>query len=322
MYRGIRRISCGIARTRLPRSVASHAPGASSFKEAYKRDGYAIIRNAVDAELLGEMRDHVAWLSSRSFLQGVPPDHWHHPIMRNDPFWVRLISDDSLLDYVQELIGPNIALFSSHYFNKMPKSTREVMWHQDGSYYPLWPMRVVSLWLAVDRSDEANGCVRVVKGSHRTELQEPGGANGMAAMGTHSEQDAVRLGEVLPLELDPGDASLHHPNLVHGSSANSSNRRRCGLSVRYMASDVHCLIEEQPVLLLRGSAPAFVNWYRSWPKYRAGYDMAFRGCEAWNEIRYKDAKDEAQYFSRTDYHQMEAEIRAELDGFVHEVKDL
>mmetsp|Transcript_30972 Transcript_30972/g.81409 ORF Transcript_30972/g.81409 Transcript_30972/m.81409 type:complete len:327 (-) Transcript_30972:159-1139(-) len=287
----------------------------------FHRDGYVIVRNAINAELLGEMNEHVRWLGSRRFLQGVPPDHWHHPIMRNDPFWARLITDTRLLDVAELFIGPNIASFSSHYFCKMPGTTRSVPWHQDASYYPLWPMKMVSLWLAADRSDADNGCLRVVKGSHLTELESPGGVGGVAGMGTHTDQQARELGDVVDIVLNPGDASIHHPNMVHSSEPNSSDRRRCGLSVRYMSTDVHCLEDDQPVLLLRGEAVKGVNWYRSWPKYRPGYDMPFRGCDSWNDRRYKDAQDEQLYFSRTDFSVMEDEIREELNGFVGELHD-
>lgn len=289
---------------------------------AYSNDGHATFRGALSGDLLGEVREHVEWLSTRPYLADVPPDHWHHPIMRNDPFWVRLISDKQLLDIAELFLGPDIASFSSHYFCKMPGSPRGVPWHQDGSYYPLWPMSVVTVWLAVDRSDAGNGCLQVVKGTHQLPLAVPGGSNGNAGMGTHTSEEVARLGLATDVELEPGDASVHHPNLVHGSGANNSQRRRCGLSVRYMSTSTHCFVEEQPVLLLRGNSAPGVNHYRSWPKYRPGYDMPFQNCEQWNSTRYKDPADEAAYFSRTDYGEMEREIRADLGGFVDEIVDL
>eukprot|EP00930_Biecheleria_cincta_P080679 TRINITY_DN6907_c0_g2_i1.p1 TRINITY_DN6907_c0_g2~~TRINITY_DN6907_c0_g2_i1.p1 ORF type:complete len:319 (-),score=50.70 TRINITY_DN6907_c0_g2_i1:577-1533(-) len=312
--------------SRVCRRSASVLPGSACIADPniisnYNRDGYAIVRNALDAGLLKEFQDHVEWLASRKFLQGVPPDHWHHPTMRNDPFWVRLISDQRLLGVVQPFLGPNIAAFSSHYFCKMPGSKRSVPWHQDGPYYPLWPMSTISLWLAADRSDAENGCLKVINGSHTSKEEPPGGMDGAAGMGTHTEMAALKLGEVVHLELGPGDLSIHHPNLVHCSDANMSDRRRCGLTVRYISTDVHCLEADQPVLLLRGDAVPGINWYRSWPKYRPGYDMAFQGSEEWNAKRYKDSKDEAEYFSRTDFDQMELDIREELDGFMHELGD-
>lgn len=315
--RACRRLAGALA---APRRAAAAGPGAQAAAD-YQQDGYVIVRNAIDADLVKEVQAHVEWLGSRRYLQGLSPDHWHHPIMRNDPFWVRLMSDSRLLDLVQCFVGPHIASFSSHYFCKMPHGTRSVPWHQDGSYYPLWPMKVVSLWLAVDRSDIGNGCLRVLKGSQHEALAMPGGRAGVAGMGTHTDAEVQTLGEPVSIELNPGDVSIHHPNTVHGSAANASGRRRCGLSVRYMATDVHCIAEDQPVLLMRGEAVPGVNWYRSWPKYRSDYDMPFAECSSWNARRYKDSKDEAEYFSRTDFLRMEAEIRSELDGFVVEHDD-
>lgn len=83
-------------------------------------------------------------------------------------------------------------------------------------------------------------------------------------MGTHTDLDAECLGEVVNIELDPGDLSIHHPNIMHASDANLSNHRRCGLSVRYISTDVHCLEEEQPVMLLRGDAVPGINRYQRW----------------------------------------------------------
>ena len=85
---------------------------------------------------------------------------------------VRLISDSRLLDVAETFIGPNIALFASHYISKPPTDGRPVLWHQDGSYWPLAPMEVTTLWLAVDDSTPANGCMRVIPGTHRMELHE------------------------------------------------------------------------------------------------------------------------------------------------------
>ena len=92
--------------------------------------------------------------------------------MTDDPFWVRLVSDDRLLDIAQQFIGPNIALFASHYISKPPFDGQPVLWHQDGSYWPLDPMEVVTLWLAVDDSTPENGCMRVIPRTQTMDLQE------------------------------------------------------------------------------------------------------------------------------------------------------
>ena len=61
----------------------------------------------------------------------------------------------------QALAGPDIALFASHYISE---PGQPVLWHQDGAYWPLEPMNVVTLWLAVDHSVPENGCLRVIPG--------------------------------------------------------------------------------------------------------------------------------------------------------------
>src|SRR5688572_23864064 len=95
----------------------------------YERDGYVIFRNVIDADLIAEARSHVEWLMAQH--PDLKPEALHHQLMTNDPFWVRLISDDRLLDIAQRFIGPDIALFASHYLCKMPHTGAPVLWHQD-----------------------------------------------------------------------------------------------------------------------------------------------------------------------------------------------
>src|SRR3954452_1836358 len=85
-------------------------------------------------------------------------------------FYGPLVADHRLLDIASQFVGPDIALFASAYLCKPPGDGQPVLWHQDGSYWPLDPMEVVSLWLAIDDSVPENGCMRVIPGSHKTSL--------------------------------------------------------------------------------------------------------------------------------------------------------
>ena len=134
----------------------------SAQQQRFARDGYATYRQVLDAGLVQEARTTSS--GSWSGIRGVRPEQLHHHLMRNDPFWVRLVSDDRLLDIAEEYVGPNIALFASHYISKPPEDGQSVLWHQDGSYWPLEPMEVVTLWLAVDDATPENGCLRVIPG--------------------------------------------------------------------------------------------------------------------------------------------------------------
>ncbi|HZO89928.1 MAG TPA: phytanoyl-CoA dioxygenase family protein [Chthonomonadaceae bacterium] len=259
-------------------------------KEQFERDGYMIFRNVLDPALIQEASRHVAWLLEKN--PGLRPEQLHHYLMTDDPFWVRLVGDDRLLDIAEQFIGPNIALFASHYISKPPFDGQPVLWHQDGSYWPLEPMEVVTLWLAVDDSDCENGCMRVIPGTHRLDLQQMKPRTDVENV-LQSGIDTALVDESKAVDfiLKAGDVSVHHPNIIHGSNANNSPRRRCGLTIRYIPTSTRILIKEGTKLtpegrwpsafLLRGKAVPGVNDYNPRPRYVAGKHMPFSGCEMW-----------------------------------------
>ncbi|GAA1565911.1 hypothetical protein GCM10009678_56030 [Actinomadura kijaniata] len=248
--------------------------------EKYETDGYAIFRNVLDADLVAEADAHVRWLQEHH--PGRSGEDLSTELVAADPFWVRLVSDDRLLDIAQLFVGPDIALFASHYIAKPPYTGKAVLWHQDGAFWPLDPMRVVTLWLAVDRSTPENGCLRVIPGSHRQGLhgvRERAGRD--AVFGVESDV-AVDESRAVDMVLEPGDVEVHHPNIMHGSNANTSPHRRCGLTIRYIPTSTRITAEPQPfpsALLLRGEPG--VNLYRERPRYREGEHFPFAGSERW-----------------------------------------
>lgn len=259
----------------------------SNVREQYERDGYVIVRNVIDADLAQEARNHVEWLLEKN--PGTRPEQLHHTLMTVDPFWVRLVSDGRLLDVAEQFIGPNIALFASHYIAKHPFGGQAVLWHQDGSYWPLEPMEVVTLWLAVDDSTPENGCLRVIPGTQTTkllsreELQERTDVDNV--LGSGMDPSLVDESKAVDLVLKAGDVSIHHPNVIHGSNANNSPKWRRGLTIRYIPATTRIVADEQPypsAFLLRGQAVLGVNEYNPWPKYMEGKHMPFRGCEMWS----------------------------------------
>jgi ectoine hydroxylase-related dioxygenase (phytanoyl-CoA dioxygenase family) len=253
-------------------------------RSEYERNGYVIFRGVLDEELCAEARQHVEWLRERH--PQTRPEHLDTDLVRDDPFWVRLVSDERLLAIAEQFIGPDIALFASHYVAKPPLDGQPVLWHQDGSYWPLEPMEVISLWLAVDASTPENGCMRVVPGSQRTGLQEIKERSDVAnVLGSAMDDNLVDEDSAVDLVLGPGDVSIHHPNAVHGSNANTSPRWRRGLTIRYIPTSTRVLAREgKPAptpMLMRGQAVPGVNAYSPRPAFEAGRHMAFRGSESW-----------------------------------------
>lgn len=233
----------------------------------------------LDAALMDEAAAHVAWLQARHPERR--PEMLSNELVADDPFWVRLVSDPRLLDVAEQFIGPDIALFASHYICKPAHDGQPVLWHQDAAYWPLQPMEVVSLWLAVDDSGPDNGCLRVVPGSHR------GAVHGLRrredVANVLSSEVAVDVDEALAVDVvvPRGGVSVHHPGIVHGSRANTSPRRRCGLTIRYIPTTTR-IVSDEPwpcCFLLRGDGAPHRNVYASPPAWRAGEHMPFRGCE-------------------------------------------
>ncbi len=150
--------------------------------------------------------------------------------------FLALAKDPEIVELVSGVIGDNVILWGCHVFCKPAAEGYETPWHQDGHYWPIRPLANCTVWLALEPSTRANGCLRVIPRSHigqrlhphlhedRTDLT----LNQRMAEGAFDEADAVDL------ELQPGQMSLHDVYMVHGADANRSAQRRTGVALRYM----------------------------------------------------------------------------------------
>jgi len=264
-------------------------------KAEYDKHGYAILRNVLDSDLMTEVSAHVEWLSQK--YPHIDPELLEHDLMRDDPFWLKLVSHPNLVKIAQEFLGPNVATFASHYVCKLPLKGRQIHWHQDGSYWPLEPMNVVSIWLAVDSSTPDNGCVQFLPGSHKQGLITKGlNSNDFASHVKEVHQGKgedffsnIDVSQMVDACLNVGDVSLHHPYTVHGSRANTSEKRRCGLTIRYIATSTKVLLDglDPFTTTTKGSPflcegckpdPEVNNFFFPKPKYEAGKHFSFKGC--------------------------------------------
>ncbi|MBK7495444.1 MAG: phytanoyl-CoA dioxygenase family protein [Candidatus Omnitrophica bacterium] len=155
---------------------------------------------------------------------------------------MKFLTHPAVLDAVEALIGPDITLWSSHFISKPGGDGLPVSWHTDADYWKgrLQPIEVVTVWLAVDRSNRENGCMRVIPGTHHERKERryrdlPEGSN---VFGTTLEENEIDEAKVVDIELEAGECSFHDAWLIHGSLPNHSPRRRCGYTMRYMPSSV------------------------------------------------------------------------------------
>ncbi len=170
----------------------------------------------------------------RPELMDVP--HFQHPKLFD---W--LLSDE-VLGLVQPILGPDIALFSSHFICKPSGDGKRVPWHEDSAYWRgmIEPMEVATVWLAIDPSRIENGCMSVVPRTHNS------GKLGFSDYDDIATEAAVFPTEItptqrndtaaVPIELEANHCSLHDGRLIHGSPPNTSSLRRCGYTMRYISS--------------------------------------------------------------------------------------
>ena len=254
------------------------------LKQEYDEKGYVIVRNAVDADLARETAAHVHWLAERH--PDIRPERFGHNMLVSDPFMQRLVGDDRLVDIVEQFLGPNIAMWAAHYIAKPPRHGQKVLWHQDGSYWPLAPMEVTTIWLAATASTRENGCMRLLPGtqnnrllSRREMIEVPDGKNVLAS-GIHPSQ--IDDSHVVDLELEPGDVSVHNPRIIHGSESNTSDTWRIGLTLRYIPTSTRVMREGDRPILVRGAPDAGnSNIYAARPAFDRAIHMPFRGMEDW-----------------------------------------
>ncbi len=249
----------------------------------YETDGFAIFRNVIDRDLLTEARAHVEWLCGK--YPELRPEHLHHPLMRDDAFWVRLIADERLLAIARRFLGDDLVCFTAHYICKPPRDGMAVLWHQDGAYWKLDPPEAMTLWLALDESTPENGCLRMIPGSHRRPLHPLERRRDVPNM-LASSIDAGWVDEsaMVDVVLNPGDVSIHHPNIIHGSEPNTSPSRRCGLDMGFMRASGSVSNEGlylDPLLVCGAAHPQ--RRYRPWPLFDHDKTIPFRGHEGWDE---------------------------------------
>ncbi len=150
-----------------------------------------------------------------------------------------LLTDARIVACVKDLLGENVVGWGSHFFCKMPHDGKSVAWHQDASYWPLSPTKAVTVWLAIDDADAGNACMRFIRGSHHVGhlTYRPSSSEEHNVL-NQTIDNPLQYGEPVDDVLRAGEISLHSDLLLHGSDANESDRRRCGLTLRYAAADV------------------------------------------------------------------------------------
>jgi non-haem Fe2+, alpha-ketoglutarate-dependent halogenase len=200
---------------------------------AFNQDGYLAGIRIFSEEEITRIRRYFDELLAKTLAAGgdsysISTAHLRHGRVFD------ILTDLRLVACIRDLLGENIVAWGSHFFCKMPGDGKRVSWHQDSSYWPLTPSMAVTAWLAIDDASVENACMRYIPGSHRLgHLTYTLSENDEANVLNQTVAGAETLGKPIDVELRAGEISIHSDLLLHGSEANQSSKRRCGLTLRY-----------------------------------------------------------------------------------------
>jgi non-haem Fe2+, alpha-ketoglutarate-dependent halogenase len=240
--------------------------------ERFKKDGYIapvpVLTPEETAHYLALYQEFHAKHKSR--IDALPPNR-KSQITSETHFvfkWVHdLVTHPKILAEVEKILGPNLLAWNTTWFTKMPGDKTYVSWHQDGSYWQLSPVEVATAWVALTPAMPENGCLRVVPGSHtqpNMPQRETYAADNALSRG---QEIAVKVDEnaAVDIRLNPGEMSLHHIWIVHGSNANTSQTPRIGIAIRYLSTRVKQDSPGKPIAMLVKGKDEFHNFQIAQP---------------------------------------------------------
>lgn len=250
-------------------------------KGAFDRDGVLVVEDAVDADLLAQLRaDFAAWVEESKFhsapygetvdgrprfdLQPAEGDkpaalrRVQAPTEVSDAYY-QAMANSRMTDMVADLIGPDIKLHHTKINSKLPGAATEVKWHQDFPYTPHSNSDLVTALLMVDDVTEENGPLAVAPGSHKGPIHSLW-HDGVFTGAVDPELEAEMKASAQLCKGRAGSVCLMHTRLAHGSEPNLSDMPRTLFIAVYSAGDaIPCSPNPVPTehtgLFVRGSDP-------------------------------------------------------------------
>jgi phytanoyl-CoA hydroxylase len=243
--------------------------------QSFHQNGYLAVRQVLPPDTLKRLLDTVDQLLEES--RGVTetnevfdlePDHTadhprlrriSHPVVVHPLFW-EVATCKPALDCIAAIVGENVKFHHSKLNMKTGKGGAKVGWHQDIAFFPHTNFDLVACGFALDRSTEENGCLVVLPGSHKGPVLDHRDEKREFVGAITEPMDAARLEQAHRIELEPGDMSIHHASIIHGSLENHSADSRRLFICQYAASDAipldrRPLQNEYSERVLRGNPP-------------------------------------------------------------------
>lgn len=225
-------------------------------QDQYWRDGYLFPLQAMPADEATALRAELEQIETDYLDADLPlPLSTYkrvnsHCVM---PMAFRVGSDPRILDLVEGVLGRNIMIYAVEFFIKEPNTTQIVSMHQDLTYWGLGATSgLVTAWLSLSPATPASGCMDFVTGSHKNAIlphEDTFAENNLLSRGQEVKVDVAEADKV-PIEIHPGQISLHHGLTIHGSGPNTTDDRRIAAVIRYCTPDVKQQVAEVDYAIL------------------------------------------------------------------------
>jgi ectoine hydroxylase-related dioxygenase (phytanoyl-CoA dioxygenase family) len=223
--------------------------------EAFHRDGFLAPVALASAAEARRWRDDLEAFEATLPDRPIPARD-RRKLHAREPWARTLVEDPRLLDVMEQLLGPDILVFTSTFFIKEPGTDAITAWHQDATFFGLAPYEHITAWVAFSDATVEAGCMEFVPGSHtwgqlkHGEQEIPGSINAGAQAIGH-EIDTV--GKVFA-PIRAGEVSLHHTLIAHNSPPNRSADRRIGYGISYIPTRLkHSGSKPHMATLVRGT---------------------------------------------------------------------
>lgn len=218
-----------------------------SLKSSFDKDGYVYIPGFLSPEEMQVLNKNVQRFIAEK-IPAMSTSHYFYEdkndvttlkqmqdLEKYDPYFKAMAVDSKFEEVAKALLEENVVCKTVEYFNKPPKIGKPTPPHQDGYYFMLDPQQAVTMWLALEKADEENGCVKYVKGSHLKGMRTHGRT---ATLGFSQQIVDFGTAEDIKNEIvfpaNPGDLLVHHSLTIHRAGANTTvDRTRKAMGLIY-----------------------------------------------------------------------------------------
>lgn len=226
--------------------------------QQYNRDGFLSPLPGLSSE---EAQRYLGYIADIEAFTGAPITQKDQGMWRSEPYiyltaFDQLIRDPRILDVIEDLLGPDILVWTGTFFPKEPKSPTFAAWHQDAAYFGLTPYKHVTAWIALSPAPREAGCMEVVRPNGAPRQLRHAAArlkDSINGAGQHIDEP-FDDSDPICMELKQGEFSLHHTLTPHRSLPNSTSYRRVGFGISYIPASTKLEGPYRlPTVLVRGT---------------------------------------------------------------------